>query len=70
MRTQLAQRFGVHVTLVVTVDENGRTENVSFQPPLDAQTERAIETLLASATWDAAVCGGGVTCEGTATIKL
>lgn len=70
VRAQLAQRFGVHVTLVVTVDENGRTENVSFQPPLDAQTEHAIETLLASATWDAAVCGGGVTCAGTATIKL
>ncbi len=70
IRAQLAQRFGVHVTLVVTVDEDGHTKAVQFQPPLDAQTERAIETMLASATWDAAVCGGGVSCEGTATIKL
>ena len=70
VRTQLQERFGVHVTLIVTVDEDGHTRAIDFQPPLDAQTERAIEALLASANWDAAVCGGGVTCEGKATIKL
>ncbi|HET9095659.1 MAG TPA: hypothetical protein VFN37_03270 [Candidatus Baltobacteraceae bacterium] len=67
---QLAKRVSVHVTLIVTVGEDGHTKRVVFQPPLDAQTEQAIQTLLADANWDAAVCGGGVTCEGTATIKL
>lgn len=70
VRTQLQQRFAVHVTLLVTVGEDGHTERVVFQPQLDAQTEQAIEQMLASANWDAAVCGGGVSCEGTATIKL
>jgi hypothetical protein len=70
VRAQLQQRFGVHVTLVVTVDEDGHTKAVDFQPPLDTQTERAIEALLSNANWDAAVCGGGVSCEGKATIKL
>ena len=70
VRAQLQQRFAVHVTLLVTVDEDGHTERVVFQPPLDAPTEQAIQQMLASANWDAAVCGGGVSCEGTATIKL
>ena len=70
VRAKLEQRFNVRVTLVVTVGEDGRTKHVAFQPPLDAQTEQAIEAILADATWDAAVCGGGVSCEGTATIKL
>lgn len=70
VRAQLQQRFAVHVTLLVTVDEDGHTKRVVFQPPLDAQTEQAIQQMLASANWDAAVCGGGVSCEGTATIKL
>jgi hypothetical protein len=70
VRAELQQRFGVHVTLVVTVDEDGHTKAVEFQPPLDAQTEIAIKALLANASWDAAVCGGGVSCEGKATIKL
>lgn len=67
---KLAKRFPVHVTLIVTVDEEGHTKRVVFQPPIDAQTEQAIQALLADANWDAAVCGGGVSCEGTATIKL
>lgn len=67
---QLTKRITVHVTLVVTVGEDGHTKHVAFQPPLDADTEHAVEALLADATWDAAVCGGGVSCEGTATIKL
>ena len=70
VQAQLASRFAVHVTLLVTVGEDGRTKRVVFQPPIDADTERAIEALLADASWDAAVCGGGVSCEGTATIKL
>jgi hypothetical protein len=62
--------LGVHVTLTVTVDSTGRTEDVSFEPPLDQGVEQQIRSMLASASWDPAVCGGGVTCEGQATIKL
>jgi hypothetical protein len=69
VRAQLA-KLAVHVTLIVTVGEDGHTKRVEFQPPLDTQTEQTIESMLASANWDAAVCGGGVSCEGTATIKL
>jgi hypothetical protein len=66
----LQQRVTVHVTLLVTVGEDGRTKHVTFNPDLDPQTEQAIESILADADWDAAVCGGGVSCEGVATIKL
>ncbi len=62
--------LGVHVTLVVTVGDDGRTESVAFQPPLDPSLEGRIRSLLADANWDPAVCGGGVACEGHATIKL
>jgi hypothetical protein len=62
--------LGVHVTLTVTVDSTGRTEDVAFEPPLDQNVEQQIRSMLASASWDPAVCGGGVTCEGQATIKL
>jgi hypothetical protein len=62
--------LGVHVRLTITVDSAGRTKNVAFQPPLDASVEEQIRTLLASASWDPAVCGGGMTCEGQATITL
>jgi hypothetical protein len=62
--------LGVHVTLVIDVGDDGRTENVVFSPPLDPQVETRIRALLADATWDPAVCGGGVSCEGSATIKL
>jgi hypothetical protein len=67
---KLQAKVSGHVTLIVVVGEDGHTKHVEFQPPLDADTERAIEAILADATWDAAVCGGGVSCEGTATIKL
>ena len=67
---QLQKRFTVHVTLIVTVGEDGHTKSVVFQPPIDTQTEDAIRALLADANWDAAVCGGGVSCTGQATIKL
>jgi hypothetical protein len=62
--------LGIHVTLFVTVGEDGRTQTIVFQPPLDPQIESRIRSLLADANWDPAVCGGGVSCEGRATIKL
>jgi hypothetical protein len=62
--------LGVHVTLLITVGDDGRTERILFQPPLDPQIETRIRSLLADASWDPAVCGGGVSCEGLATIKL
>ena len=70
VRSRLSAIAHTHVTLLVTVGEDGRTKSVRFDPPLDAQTEREMQMLLADATWDAAVCGGGVSCEGVATIKL
>lgn len=69
VRKQL-DALGTHVTLVVTVGDDGHTTNVVFQPPLDPQTESKIRSLLADANWDPAVCGGGVACEAQATIKL
>ncbi len=62
--------LGVHVTLTITVDGDGRTKHVAFSPPLDPTAEQQIQALLASASWDPAVCGGGMTCEGQATITL
>ncbi len=67
---QSLAKLGVTVTLVVTVDEHGHTERVRFQPPLDDATEARIRALLADASWDPAVCGAGIPCEGTTTIKL
>lgn len=64
------KQLNVHVTLLVTVGDDGRTKKIEYHPPLDAQTQRAIESLLANASWDAGVCGGGVSCESIATIKL
>jgi hypothetical protein len=70
VKTELLQRFNVHVVLLVTVGEDGKTKKIEFHPPLDDATQHAIQTFLANANWDAAVCGGGVSCEGVATIKL
>jgi hypothetical protein len=64
------QALGAHVTLVVTVGDDGRTMDVAFDPPLDSQLESRIRSLLADANWDPAVCGGGVACQARATIKL
>lgn len=69
IRKQL-DALGAHVTLVVTVGNDGRTENIVFDPRLDPSLEGRIRSLLADASWDPAVCGGGVACEATATIKL
>lgn len=69
IRKQL-EALGAHVTLTVTVDEDGRTENIVFAPPVDPQTETRIRSLLADASWDPAVCGGGVACTAQTTIKL
>ncbi|HLX26573.1 MAG TPA: hypothetical protein VKR05_06235 [Candidatus Cybelea sp.] len=62
--------LGTHVTVLVMVGEDGRTESVFFDPAIDPQLETRIRALLADASWDPAVCGGGVACEGRATIKL
>jgi hypothetical protein len=62
--------LNVHVTLLVTVGDDGRTQNIEFQPPVDPQVESRIRSMLADASWDPAVCGGGVSCSGIATIKL
>ena len=62
--------LGIHVTLIVTVGEDGKTKNVAFEPAIDASLQNRIESLLADASWDPAICGGGVSCEGRATIKL
>lgn len=69
VRTKL-DTIGAHVTLIVTVGDDGHTTNVVFQPPIDAALEAKIRQLLADANWDPAVCGGGVACEAQATIKL
>jgi hypothetical protein len=69
VRRQL-DTLGVHVTLIVTVGEDGKTKNVAFEPAVDAALQNRIESLLADASWDPAICGGGVSCEGRATIKL
>src|SRR5579862_3718322 len=44
--------LGVHVTIVVTVGEDGKTKNIAFQPPVDPQIQSRIESLLADASWD------------------
>ena len=62
--------LGIHVTLIITVDDNGKTGHIDFQPVLDAATEARITTLLQSARWDPSVCGGGVPCSGQAKIAL
>ena len=64
------EALGVHVTLVVLVGEDGRTKTVQFDRPIDPQLQAKIQALLADANWDPAVCGGGIACEGSATIKL
>ncbi len=63
-------RLGVHVRLLVTVDDRGRTKSIVFTPALDGALEARIRAILADASWDPAVCGGGVPCQGVTTIDL
>jgi hypothetical protein len=69
IRKQL-EALDAHVTLTVTVGDDGRTEDIVFTPPVDPQVENRIRALLADASWDPAVCGGGVACAAQTTIKL
>ncbi len=64
------EALGVHITLIVCVGEDGRTRAVSFQPDVTPAVENEIRSLLASASWDPAICGAGMACAATATIKL
>ena len=62
--------LGVHVTLTIVVDVSGHTKSVAFNPPLSNDMEDQIRAMLATASWDAATCGGGIHCEGKTTITL
>lgn len=62
--------LGLHVTLLVLVDANGHTKKVTFRPALDPASQQRVRRMLAEASWDPAICGGGVGCEATATIRL
>jgi hypothetical protein len=62
--------LGIHSTLTITVDEDGKTKTVAFDPSIDDAAKSRVQALLADASWDPAVCGGGIACEGTATIKI
>ena len=66
----LRRRFKMDVTLVVLVGDDGKMKSIEFHPPLDAESEKAIHDLLADAHFDPAYCGGGIPCEGKATIRL
>ncbi len=68
--TKSLHGLGVHVTLTVVVDADGHTKSIDFAPPLDASIEAQIRSMLASASWDPAICGGGIACQGQATIRL
>ena len=68
--SELKRRFRMNLTLIVLVSDDGKTKDIQFQPPASADIEKQIRDLLASAHWDAAQCGGGIACEGKATIKL
>jgi hypothetical protein len=64
------QALGVHVTLVVTVGDDGKTKRVDFHPPLDPQIEAQVRALLVAANWDPAYCGGGIPCQKDTNITL
>lgn len=69
VRTAIAQ-LGVHTTLTVVVDADGKVKSIAFTPDVDTAVETKIRSMLAAAQWDAAVCGGGVSCEGKAVLKF
>ena len=60
----------LNATMRVRVDGNGRILALSFTPPIDAESRERILALLANASWDPAVCGGGIACTGETTIRL
>jgi hypothetical protein len=64
------QALGVHVTLVVTVGDDGKTKRVDFHPPLDPQLEAQVRAVLVAANWDPAYCGGGIPCQKDTNITL
>ncbi|MDP9018121.1 MAG: hypothetical protein M3N19_07360 [Candidatus Eremiobacteraeota bacterium] len=66
----LKQRYKMHVTLTVAVSEDGRTGTIEFQPSVSDDIRKQITDLLAAARWTAALCGGGIGCEGKAKINL
>lgn len=68
--SELKRRFRINITLTVLVTDDGKTKDVTFNPPAGAEIEKQIRELLSSAHWDAAQCGGGIACEGRVTIKL
>lgn len=67
---ELQRRFKFKLQLVVYVSEDGKTQRVEFHPPMGADIEKQIRDVLKDAHWDAAVCGGGITCDGKVTITL
>lgn len=62
--------LNVHVTLTIAVGDDGKTKHVTFSPPLDSTVESKITSMLATASWDPSYCGGGIPCDGIATITL
>ena len=62
--------LGLNVTLTVRVDSNGKVLTLAFSPPVDPQTRARVVAMLAKASWDPAVCGGGLPCAGEATIRI
>lgn len=60
----------LHATMTVRVDGNGRVLALTFAPPVDAASRTRVLALLADASWDPAVCGGGLPCTGETTIRL
>jgi len=62
--------LGIHATLVVTVGDDGHTKDIEFRPALDSSSESRVHDVLQNVRWDPAVCGGGVACEGHATITI
>lgn len=70
VRSELQNRFKLGVTVVIVVGDDGKTKSISFHPPQDPAVEAQIRSLLASANWDPAVCGGGIACQKSAELKL
>ncbi len=70
IKSELQNRFKLGVVVTIVVGDDGKTKSISFHPPQDQAVEAQIRSLLASANWDPAVCGGGIACEKSAELKL